>query len=360
MKKLKTSMILFQIILYSSSYVLTSTTGTNSLTTQRLPKHLIPNAQPAHNDGSDSDTDSIPPLESVNPTIKNAPKRTIPQIFTADSLMVTRNSQDNRESKSNRSLFSRFFNNVSNKTSELFFGKNIENEYWKIFDMDKKLAMFQSNISDEDACTRIITDLIQQISNQHEEAKKLLFEKYFKLDKEIMQIIEKYLAKGTKITAFPSSSEILITSTYAVQGNLSNVQIPPKDLSQYDPSYIKNIESTWLLNLHITYLDKNFMYAHFNYLKLSFNMTSIEEILKNTKSLQSNIHYLYEKDLDDLKERMDLLLNFIIEKLTNQTPEIDKILYSISYPNITEILFKNNTAEEVRKKTSTFTDSFNL
>jgi hypothetical protein len=130
------------------------------------------------------------------------------------------------------------------------------------------------------------------------------------------------------------------------------------DLSQFHQDYLTKIESVWFLGLGINYTKSDFMYAHFNYLKFKTNMINTEEIIKNTKSLQNNINYLYLRDLEDLEKRIEILLQFIIEKLTNQTPEIDKILYSIPYPDITEIIFKKDSPEELRHKSSNFTNAF--
>ena len=369
MKKIIIFILLFEIITYNSQNLLMAS-SVDSLSPQpRLPKRLLPNARPARDNSEsnsdsdlDSDIDDIPPLTvaPARPANQNPPAQpVVPPIFTADSLGITRTSNnDVHLQDTSPSLFSRIFTNLSNTTSELLFGKNFEDEYWKTFDMDTKLKEFQDNVSNENNCTKIIINLIQEINEQLAITSQILFDKYLAVDQEIMKNIEPYLAKGTKITAFPSSENVLITTPYGTEGSLENVIIPQKNISKIPKNYLTKIESVWLLNLHINYTKSDFIYTHFNYLKFKTNMMSAQETIKNTKTLQDNINYLYQKDLSDLKKRRDIVLNFIFEKFISQTPEVDKILYSIPYPNITQILFKKDTPEEQRRKSSNFTKFF--
>lgn len=366
MNKFKTATILLQLCLYNSN-IMHSMQRSDSFNQPKSDNNLIPRAKADNNNSNDSfptvnssfslDNQPNEPIQRIEnidihyPT-ENNPRRPS-QLFTPESLSLTspQNSANSSMFKNANSFFSNFFSNIH----EVIAGKNFENQYWEIFNIDKILTNLKSNINDQKESQRIISNLIKDIQNQYLDAIKLTFNKYLSIDNEMMRIIEQDLETGLTIVAFPSSSSIFVTTLHTVEGNLENVVIPSQNLSAYDPNFIQDIENTWLLNLHINNLNSDFRYTHFNYLKSKFKLYSADEILTITKGLQSNIHFLYEEDLKKLKEHLFKLVPFITKKFTTEIPEIDKILVNIHTPDAAEILLKTDTPEKIKEKVINFT-----
>jgi hypothetical protein len=312
------------------------------------------------------------PMISYNPYITPAaPAASTPPVSVGSAAAAPSSAAPaGAAAETPESLTSRllgFFKNISKKTSEMIFSKKPENEYWEIFKIEDVLKRFQrqATLNDQDECSTILLNLINQTKENHKAAQALLFHKYYLLDKKIMGTIEKELTGKTKLLALPSSPGILITTLDTIEGDISDAVIPSPDYSEYNPDLVKKIESIFLLNLNITFLDQgdlfqgNFIARYFDVIALqTIKKYTDAEILKITEKLQKDINGLYKKDKAILLERRNTLLHFIIQKFIAQTPEIDNILYAIDDPKDSRILFTKDTATDKLQKINEYKEIY--